>query len=237
MPPRCQATRPALATRGVQGNRLREYLDFAAGRLQRVRFWIVLEVFEQHERFRRRRKLHVTLLPERIEIRQFDAVFGRQIVRQIVQMAYPTGFVAAFVESVRDSQSIRELAEDGEVVASLVDRLDGLVHGHDEPISAARGEIVAFERGCRRQHDVGMPSGRRPPRLVDDYRVRLPPGAYEPVEILVMVERVSAGPVNDFDVGLDQIRTLELVRLVGMKQHVRYPGYRNRVVCGVSARC
>ncbi len=41
------------------------------------------------------------------------------------------------------------------------------------------------------QHDIGMPRGRSPERLVDDHRIRFAPCLYQPVDILMVMERSS----------------------------------------------
>ena len=57
----------------------------------------------------------------------------------------------------------------------------------------------------RRQHDVGVARGRGPERLVHDDRVRrAPTRARSRREVLVVMERVAARPVDELDVGIGQ---------------------------------
>ena len=103
---------------------------------------------------------------------------------------------------------------------ALADRIDGAVHGEDEGIPRRAADVVALERGGRRQHDVGVTRGRRPPAVVDDDRLRLLPGALQPVEILVVVERIAARPIDQPDIGIAVAAAVEFVALAGMEQHV-----------------
>ena len=105
-------------------------------------------------------------------------------------------------KAVLAAEAPGEIAENVEVVASLADRLDRLMHRDDEPVARRAADIVAFERGGRRQHDVGVARRRRPPRLVHDDRFRALPGAAQPVQVLMVVERVAAGPIDQPDVGI-----------------------------------
>src|SRR5262249_2601710 len=92
-------------------------------------------------------------------------------------------------------ETLRQRAENIEVVLRIADRVDGAVHGENERVAGRASDVVALERGGGRQHDVGMASGRRPPALVHDHRLRLLPGALQSVEILMVMEGIAARAV------------------------------------------
>ena len=89
-------------------------------------------------------------------------------------------------------------------------------------------DVVAFERRRRRQHDVGVARRRRPPRLVHDDGLRPLPGAAQPVEILMVVERIAAGPIDQPDVGIGRALAVVVVALAGMEQAVGDARRRDR---------
>ena len=111
-------------------------------------------------------------------------------------MAQPAHLVAALGIVGLAAEPARQLAENRVIVARLADRLDRLLHRDDETVARRAAEIVALERGRRRQHDVGMARGRRPPRLVHDDGFRPPQGGAQPVGVLMMVERIAARPID-----------------------------------------
>ena len=55
---------------------------------------------------------------------------------------------------------------------------------------------------------------------MDDDRFRLLPGALQPVQILVVVERISARPIDQPNIGIIVAAAVEFVALAGMEQRV-----------------
>ena len=125
------------------------------------------------------------------------------------------------------TEAAGKLAKNIEIVARLADRRDGLMHGEQKIIARRAADIVALERRGRRQHDIGTARGRRPPAIVHDDGVGLLPGALQPVEVLMMMERVAAGPIDQLNVGIDGAMAVELVFAVGRAQHVGDARHRN----------
>src|ERR1700722_2406763 len=72
-----------------------------------------------------------------------------------------------------------------------------------------------------------MPRGRRPPPFVHDYGPRLLPGAPESVEVLMMMERIAARPIDHLNVGIGVSATIELITLPGSEQHIGDSRHRN----------
>ena len=109
-----------------------------------------------------------------------------------------------------------------------------------ERIALRRADVVSLQSGRRRQHDVGVTRGRRPPRLVHDDGLRPAEGGAQLVGVLVMVERIAARPVHQLDVRIRAVAAIEVVRLAGMQQALRDPRRRNgaveRVGRGLHAR-
>ena len=126
-----------------------------------------------------------------------------------------------FGEGVLAAERLGEIAEDVEIVARLADRVDRLMHRDDKPVARRAADVVAFERGRRRQHDIGMARRRRPPWLVHDDRLRALPGAAQPVQILVVVERVAAGPIDQPDIGIGRALAVVVVARAGIEQAIR----------------
>ena len=102
-----------------------------------------------------------------------------------------------------DAQRGREPGEDRVVVARLAEwlgdrgawrRRAGRVR--PAPMSLRSSVVVAGS------DDVGVAGGRRPERLVHDDGVGRAERAAQPVQVLVVVERVAARPVHEPDVGV-----------------------------------
>src|SRR3546814_8418787 len=81
-------------------------------------------------------------------------------------------------------------------------------------LARREADVVALHGGGDRQHYVGALRRRRPELLVHHDRVRLAPGALEFVQVLVVVIRVAAGPVDQMDVGRSEEHTSELQSLM-----------------------
>ena len=90
--------------------------------------------------------------------------------------------------------------------------------------------MVALKRGGRRQDDVGVARHRRPPRLTDNNRLRLLPGPQQPVQILVVMEHIAPGPVNEPNIGVDIVLAIIGKQAVGIQQHVGNASNRNNLL-------
>ena len=62
-----------------------------------------------------------------------------------------------------------------------------------------------------------------------DDRVRPRKGLAQPVQILMVVERIAAGPIDQLDVGIGEPLAVEVERLARMQQHVGDARHRNEV--------
>ena len=77
------------------------------------------------------------------------------------------------------------------------------------------------------QDDVGVPRGGRPERVVHHHGLRPGERLAQPGEVLVVVERVAAAPVDELDVRVAAALPVVVVARAGMQQHVRDPGHRD----------
>jgi hypothetical protein len=170
------------------------------------------EVAEDDVFFAGRRNFQIAGLPEGVEVRQRRGVGAGAVAAVLVKMTEPGILVAALCVGLGDAEALRQSAEDVEVIARLADRRDSLRHRHDEFVAPRATDVVALKRSGRRQHDVGMPRGRSPPGLVHHDGVGFRPGAAELVGVLVMMKRIAAGPVDQFDVGIGAALAVEIVR-------------------------
>ena len=78
--------------------------------------------------------------------------------------------------------------------------INRLLHRYKIIIHRRHGDIGTFQSGCCRQHNIGMFGQRVPTPFMCDNRVRLLPRRQKAIQILMMVERVSTGPVNQLDI-------------------------------------
>ena len=128
------------------------------------------ELCKQHVFFGPRRDFDPAFFPEGVELG--DEIALRALAERVVEVPQPGRLVAPLGKGVLAAEAPGEIAENSEIVASLADRIDRLMHRDDKPITRRAADIVAFERGGRRQHYVGVACRRRPPRLVHDDRFR-----------------------------------------------------------------
>ncbi len=105
-------------------------------------------------------------------------------------------------EPVADSEPPSQLGEDVVVVSGLGHRFDRLLHPEDEVVIAGPADVVSLQWGGGGEHDVAVAGQGVPERLVADGGVRGLPGPGQPVQILMMMERVPTRPVDESGVGV-----------------------------------
>ena len=148
-------------------------------------------------------------------------------------MAQPVVFRPTLCERVTDSHAASQIREYVVVVARLADRWDRLLHREYERVLWRPADVVPFKGRGGGQDDVGVPCQRIPPRLVDHDRLGPLPGIDQAVEILVVMERVAATPVNEADIGVGEGLAVVVERLARVQQHVRDTGDRDEILDGV----
>ena len=142
---------------------------------------------------------------------------------------------AAFRESLKPAEPLGQAGEDRVIVAGLTMRLGHGVHGDQQGIVGVAPDILALQGHGARQHEVGMPCRRRPGQLVNDQRVDLPEGPPQASEILMMMERVAAGPIDQADIGISPRLPVVAIGGAGLQQHVRDAGDGDEVGDAVAA--
>ena len=142
-------------------------------------------------------------------------------------MAHPLVAVAAFGEAVEEPEALGERAERLVVGAHLGWRLDRPVHRRDPGVGPAGGHVVALERGGRGEDDVGEARDRVPPRLVHDHGLGALPGARQAVQVLVVMERISAAPVDEAHVRERDAPAVVVDLTPRLEQHVGDTGDRH----------
>jgi hypothetical protein len=110
------------------------------------------------------------------------------------------GFASPGGECVAKIHLTGDRAEDIVIASHLARRRHDLP-ARDQPI-VARGcrDIVALEWEARRQHDIGVPRRGGPQAFVHDHGLRPAKRLHQPVEVLVMMKRIAARPVDQTDV-------------------------------------
>ena len=181
------------------------------------------------------RDLQRPAVPEFLEGRHLVA--GRLHVRAPlpVQVAQPLARGPALGEGFPCPQPFRQGREGGEVIARLPVRLGQPRHGEQGGVSAAGAEVVALDRHRRGQDDIGVPRGGGPERVVHHHGLRPGERLAQPGEVLVMVKRVPAAPVDQLDIRVAAALPVVVVDGARIQQHVRDPGHRDAGVDAVGA--
>ena len=152
-----------------------------------------------------------------------------------VQMPEPGLGVSALGEGVPGAEAGGEVREDGVVVAGLGVGGSGGVHGDHDGVGGGGADVLAFQRRGAREDDVGVARGGGPGAFMHDDGVGAGEGAAEAGEVLVVVEGVAAGPVDQADVGVGEVLAVELEGLAGVQQHVGDAGAGDERLDGVAA--
>jgi hypothetical protein len=220
-------------TEAVDGRR--EDLDLPARRAQSGACRVAAEGGEQHLAGIGDRDFQRSGRPELLERRHLVTCGAHLRAPSPVQVTQPLARGPAFGEGRSGLQPLRQGGEDGIVIARLRIRFGQLRHGEQGRVAAADAEIVAFDRHRRGQHDVRVPRGGGPERVVDHHGLRPGERLAQPGEVLVVMERVPAGPVDALDVRVAAALPVVVVAIAGMQQHVRDPGHRDVGVDAVRA--
>ena len=155
---------------------------------------------------------------------------------RLVEVAQPLARRAALGERLRKAQPLGQPGKNGVIVARLAIRRrppgaspPAADRPPEPPISSRSSVIVAGK------HDVGVARRRGPGRFMHDHRVRPGKRPAQPVEILVVVERIAAGPIDQPDVGIGQAPAVVVERLARMQQHVGDARHRDEIGDAVAA--
>ena len=182
------------------GDRLREDLDLAARRRQRLAVRVVAERAQPAAVVGLLRQLNSPRCQNSSKLGAVRPLRPSAGARRLVEMASHWRAVRPSVKASRSPEPLGELGEDVVVVARLAERLGEPVHRDHQRVVGRTADVLALQRHRAGQHDVGMARGGGPGDLVHDQRVDAREGAAQAVDVLVMVERIAAGPVDQPDV-------------------------------------
>ncbi len=93
-------------------------------------------------------------------------------------------------------------------------------HGEEHPVVVAGPEVIPLDSHGDRQHDIGVPGGCRPERVVHHHRLGSAERGVQPGQVLVVMEGVAAAPVHQPDVGIGELLAVVRVGGTGVEQHV-----------------
>ena len=216
---------------------LRHQFDPARRRAQWMRNRVGAERFEHHIIARRRRQFHPAARDEFLVGRQGHSTTPRAGTHPAPQFAQPCIGVAAFSECRFVAGTRGQFAKNVEIVATFANWRNRPLHRENEAVARGTAYVAAFQRRSRRQHNVGAARSRRPPAFVHHHGGRLVPDSREPIQVLMMVKRVAAGPVDEVDVGINVLPPVEVKRGAGVFQHVGQARHRNRAAGRVGTGC
>ena len=200
------------------------YLDFSGRRLERIFLRVFPEIGQIDVRRFRRGDFSVSGLPEMLEGVENHALGSRFLARLLVNVPEPFHLVAVFGECTLEPEALGQVGENIEIMPGVAHRLDHLVHGEDEAISRTRTDVVALKRCGGGQHDVRMARRGGPPGVVDDDGFRPLPRLHQPIQVLMVMERVAPAPVDHADVRVGAAFAVEVIFLARVEHHVRYAG-------------
>ena len=100
-----------------------------------MRLRIAPEILEQHIVALGRRQLDKTFRPELLKPRQCNALGLRARAHLVVDPLAPCHLVASLRECALIPETLRQRAEDVEIVPGFTDRIDRAVHGQHEGVA------------------------------------------------------------------------------------------------------
>lgn len=155
-------------------------------------------------------------------------------------MAQPLPGVPPLAELFSEAQPPGKIEENSVIITRFAHWRDLRAHGNHKPVVTAAADILSLQRGGSRQNDVGEFGLRGPVLLMHHHRLRTAPGLAQSVNILVMMKRIASRPVDQTDVGIMQLLTVELIGFSRVQQHIGQPRHRDdavhRILPGGQAR-
>ena len=150
-------------------------------------------------------------------------------------MLQPLADRASLGERFAGAEAFGQIGEDRVIVPRLTIGRRNPRHRHQQGIVGTAADILALQRHGRGQHEIGVARGRGPAQFMHHQRIDLRESAPQAIEILMMMERVAAGPVDQADVGIGQGLAVVAIRAAGIEQHVGDAGDRDEFGDGVAA--
>ncbi len=119
------------------------------------------------------------------------------------------------------------------VIPGVIQRRNEFGHMKQKGICGRTCDILSLIRCCRGKHDVGVLCSRRPPGFMNDHRLRLLPGLTQPIQILVVMERIAATPINQADIRVTALVSVKAVGLPRIEQHIGNTGNGYKIRHGI----
>jgi hypothetical protein len=92
-------------------------------------------------------------------------------------------------------------------------------HREEHPVVFAGAVVVAFDCHRARQHDIGVAGGGRPERIVHYHRLRARESRTQAGQVLMVMERVAAAPIDQLDIRIHVALPVVVVLLPRPQQH------------------
>ena len=193
------------------------------------------EPFEHDARPRLARYLERTGFGKFGEGGQIHAPLGRGGPGRLVDALDPLRLGPALGELLRHAEPGSYSGEYLIVIARDPGGFAGGLCQGDDGVAGRGVEIATLQRRRAGKHDIGAAGGSRPAPFVDDDGLRALPRLTEAVEVLMMVERVAAGPVDEAYVGIQMGAAVIVERLARIEQHVADARHGDEVRDAVAA--
>ena len=162
-------------------------------------------------------------------IRQFNVIYLGALACLIPQPGQPVIDTAPLGKGICNTHLCRNPAQDVIIIARHTGRFSRFGHAHKIGVERGHGDIPPFQRHRTGQHDIGKFGSRVPTPVMDDNRVRLFPGPPHAVQVLMMVKRVTPGPVNDAGIGIAISLAIIVKCRARVQQHVADPRNRDEI--------
>ena len=210
--------------------------DLARRRGQFMGHRVGAEAFHHHRRLLRWRHFEQALGPEGFKRRQRDVEQTRALGGFIIEVAQPCSLVTALGKFFFYTEALRQPAENIVIVARFGHRSYHALHGDDMAVAATGADVVALQHGGGGEHDIRQLGVGVPVLLVDDNGFRLrSPRAHQTIQILMVMKRIAARPINQADVGVGAYLAVEIVMAAGVFQHVGDARHGDRRLHAVGA--
>ena len=119
-------------------------------------------------------------------------------------------------------------AENFKIITRIANGRNRRLHRHEIIIHWRHGDIGSLKRGGARQNNIGMFGKRVPTPFMRNGCVRLAPASQKPRQILVMVKRITASPIDHLDIGITIATAIIVKFITRMKKHISNAGNRDK---------
>ena len=161
-----------------------------------------------------------------VQRRQLESRFCSTLARLVPEMDDPVLGRAALGVLLLEAQPFRQPREDLVIRPCATNGIDRLTHRDDQRLPVGHRQILALEHRRCGEHDVRVARHGCPPDLIDDDRLGPAQCAHQPPQVLMVMERVAAGPVDEARVRVGAGLSVKLV--LAARVHQQVSDTRNR---------